>query len=214
MKTITEIKRHASPATLPQALTWDGTHFWMSSLDTHDIFQLAPDTWEVLWQTKAPGMPFSIVPVNKELRVLCGETAEDDRYIRRLIPGQGFDLGDKTACPELTGSQLSFDGEHLHLSQWYNQLILKLDNAGEILRTIRSAHGIAGQVIVGDQLYLITTDDEANGDYWLTHINFKDENPAAEDIARIPFPARSLTHDGSYFWSNHRANNETVCFSL
>jgi len=35
-----------------------------------------------------------------------------------------------------------------------------------------------------------------------------------EDLAAVPFAARSLTFDGEYFWSNHRVANETISFSL
>lgn len=212
MKPITEIKRHTSPAALPQALAWDGTHFWMGSLATRLIYQLDPATWEVLWQTEAPGAPFSLLPVGDELRVLCGETSEDDRYLRRLIPGEGFDSHYKIALPELTGSQLSYDGERIYVSQWYHQCILQLDKAGTVTRTLTVPHGICGQTIRGDTLYLITTDEEENGDYWLSRLHFKETNPLLEDIALVPFPARSLTHDGTHFWTHHRAAGEAVCF--
>lgn len=213
MKIITQIKRLKSPAPLPQALTWDGSHFWVGSLETFDIYKLDPNTWEVLWQTKAPGMPFSIVAAHGTLHVLTSESDESDRYIRQLNNEEGFKYDSRIDCPDFTGSQLSFDGANLYLSQWYNQVVLKLDSEGLPLRTLSIPHGITGQVIVGDQLYLVTTDDEENGDYWLTRINFKDENPVAKDIAVIPFPARSLTHDGTHFWSNHRENHEIVCFT-
>jgi hypothetical protein len=35
-----------------------------------------------------------------------------------------------------------------------------------------------------------------------------------EDVAAIPFASRSLTFDGEHFWSNHRAANKTICFTL
>ena len=38
--------------------------------------------------------------------------------------------------------------------------------------------------------------------------------PQVEDLATIPFASRSLAFDGEKFWSNHRAANETVSFSL
>ena len=41
-----------------------------------------------------------------------------------------------------------------------------------------------------------------------------DTNPEVVDVAKVPFAARSLTFDGENFWSNHRAANETVCFSI
>jgi len=34
------------------------------------------------------------------------------------------------ACPDDTGSHLSYDGTHLYVSQWYNKQLLELDPAG------------------------------------------------------------------------------------
>jgi hypothetical protein len=38
--------------------------------------------------------------------------------------------------------------------------------------------------------------------------------PKIEDIARVPFACRSLTFDSENFWTNHRAANEIVSFTL
>ena len=159
MKTINEIKRFASPVALPQSLAWDGKHIWMGSLDTECIYKMDPNSWEVLWQTKASGLPYGIVSVKNELRVLCGETDEDNRNIRRCLPDQGMDPEFVIPCPEDTGSQLSFDGINLHVSQWYNRVVLRIDAEGKVIKTFESPHGICGQVIVGNLLYLMTTDD-------------------------------------------------------
>ncbi len=35
-----------------------------------------------------------------------------------------------------------------------------------------------------------------------------------EDLANIPLASRSLTFDGRKFWSNHRAANEIVSFTV
>ena len=40
------------------------------------------------------------------------------------------------------------------------------------------------------------------------------EAPEVDDLATIPFASRSLTHDGEKFWSNHRAANETISFTI
>ena len=214
MKQITEIARHASPANLPQALTWDGSSFWMGSLDTQRVYEIDPERWEVKSETRAPGNPFSIVAFGDELRVLCGESDEDNRYIRRFAPGEGFDADFKIQCPEDTGSQLSYDGKALRVSQWYNQLVLTLDDAGQVTRSFKSPHEICGQVMVGDTLYLLSTKDESTDDYWITKVDINSAEPTATDVAKIPFKARSLAHDGRYFWTNHREIHETVCFSI
>ncbi len=219
LKPIVEIRRIASPCPLPQSITWDGKHFWIASMATKFVYQLSakiPERgpWKAIWETKSLGTPFGMVSVGDELRVLCGETRDDHRVIRRCMPDRGFDWESSIPCPDDTGSQLSFDGKNLHISQWYNKRVLQINNEGVVLKSIISPHGICGQVIVGDVLYLATTDDENHGDYWITRINLLDDSQPPEDIALIPFHARSLTHDGTHFWTNHRANNEIVCFDL
>src|SRR5436190_160038 len=76
-----------------------------------------------------------------------GEGPEDDRYLRRYFPGKGFS-DERIACPDFTGSYLSFDGSDLYLSQWYNHRILKLDAAGKILREIAVGAEISGHVFI------------------------------------------------------------------
>jgi len=49
--------------------------------------------------------------------------------------------------------------------------------------------------------------------WWIARLNLREETPEVKDLAVVPFAARSLTFDGENFWSNHRAANETVCFS-
>lgn len=214
MQKIREVKRFASPAPLPQALTWDGRNFWLGSLETSRLYKIDPESWEVVWETEAPGLPFGVVSIGDELRVLCGETEEDYRFIRRCVPGQGIDEDFKQPCPDDTGSQLSFDGQNLRVSQWYNQSVLTLNDEGDVTGKLVAPHGICGQVIVGDILYLATTDEEEAGDYWITQIDLSNPDLPAKDVALIPFPARSLAFDGKSFWTNHRANHEAVCFEI
>ena len=57
-------------------------------------------------------------------------------------------------CSEFTGSYLSFDGEHLYLSQWYKHRILKLD-ARKILRVIDVGAEICGHVFVDGLIYVL-----------------------------------------------------------
>lgn len=212
MKTIEEIKRLASPAPMPQGLAWHYETLWMGSMTNKTVHQIDPNTGESISETPAPGIPFGITSIGDELRVLCGETDEDYRIIRRLIPGKGFDTVFKQPCPDDTGSQLSFDGLHLHVSQWYNKVVLALGADEQVTRSIASPHGIAGQVFVDNRIYLVTTDDEETNEYYLTRIDLNDETPIATDIAKIPFAARSLAFDGQNFWTNHREQNEIVCF--
>jgi hypothetical protein len=213
MKNIAELQRLTSPAPKPQSLAWDGKTLWMGSRQTGQIYAINPATWTTHWQTGAPGTPYGITALDGELRVLCGETSEDNRVIRRCIPERGFDETFALPCPDDTGSQLGYDGRRLHVSQWYAKKVLTLSDTGQVERTISIPHGICGQVFVENLLYLATTDDEETTDYWLTRVDLRSANPKIEDIARIPFAARALAFDGTHFWTNHREQNEIVCFA-
>lgn len=212
MENIKEIRRLSSPAPRPQSLASDGTYLWMGSMETKKIYQIDPIEWKVLWQVDAPGTPFGIAVVGEELRVLCGETEEDFRIIRRCIPGHGFDTVFKLPCPDDTGSQLGYDGSKLHISQWYNKRVLALGEDGQVEEEFESPHGIAGQVIIGSKIYLATTDAEETDEYFLTRLDSSEEISKAEDIAAISFGARALAFDGENFWTNHREAHEIVCF--
>lgn len=214
MQTIIELKRLASPAPHPQSLAWDGSHLWMGSLSTKRIYKLHPSEMTPLWETEAPGLPFGMTFIGGELGVLCGETKDDNRIIRRCVPGEGFDSAFALPCPDDTGSQLGYDGKLLHVSQWYKQQVHALSSDGRVERSITAPHGICGQVIVDGIIYLATTDHEETDEYFLTRVDPRAEAQQIEDIARIPFPARALAFDGWNFWTNHRANHEIVCFEL
>ena len=212
MKNIQELQRLASPAPKPQSLAWDGTTLWMGSRETKRIYAINPTTWTVGWECAAPGTPYGITVVGSELRVLCSETTEDHRVIRRCVPGQGFDPDFALPCPDDTGSQLSYDGQRLHVSQWYPKKVVAVAADGNPERVIAAPHGICGQVFVDGTLYLAGTDAEDTLEYWLTRMDLRGATPVIADVARIPFQARALTWDGTKFWSNHREQNQIVAF--
>lgn len=213
MHKIQEIQRLVSPAPKPQSLAWDGATLWMGSRETWGIHALNLATWTVGWHTKAPGTPYGMTVVQGELRVLCSETADDHRIIRRCVPGQGFDSDFALPCPDDTGSQLSYDGRSLVVSQWYPKKLIALGADGKPGRIIAVPHGICGQVFVDGCFYLVTTDAEETTDYWLTRVDPRSAVPQIDDIAHIPFAARALAWDGERFWTNHREQNQIVSFA-
>ncbi len=212
MNDIQELKRLTSPAPKPQSLAWDGATLWMGSRETKRLYAINPGTWTVSWEREAPGVPYGLTFVGPELRVLCGETADDNRIIRRCVPGQGFDPDFKIPCPDDSGAQLGWDGRRLHVSQWYAKKILSLGADGKVERVIVAPHGICGQVFVDGFIYLVTTDAEATTDYWLTRVDPRPATPQIDDLVRIPFAARALAFDGKNFWTNHREQNQIVSF--
>jgi len=213
MKNVEELLRLPSPAPRPQSLAFDGETLWMGSLETERLYALDARRWTVREEVQAPGLPYGMTVVGDELRVLCSETAEDHRIIRRFIPGHGFRTQDAIPCPDDTGSQLGFDGDRLYVSQWYNKKVLSLDDKGHVGTVIDVPHGICGMVIVEGCFYLATTDDESSDDYWLTRVDARSGQAKIDDVARIGFKARALAFDGERFWTNHREHHEIVAFA-
>lgn len=213
MENVEEILRLPSPAPKPQSLAYDGRLLWMGSIATNRLYALRTAQWTVEEEAAAPGKPYGLAVVGDELRVICSETAEDHRMVRRFVPGHGFKTQGAFACPDDTGSQLGYDGDLLYVSQWYNRRILGVDEKGQVVTQVTVPHGICGQVIVDGSFYLVTTDDEDTEDYWLTRVDARTGSPKCEDLARIPFAARALAFDGTKFWTNHRENGEIVAFA-
>ena len=214
MHTITELMRLPSPAPRPQSLAFDGEYLWMGSIETSRLYAIDPIHWTVREETSAPGKPWGMTAMGDELRVICGEGTEDNRTIRRFVPGHGFKADGSIPCPDDTGSQLGYDGDRLYVSQWYNRRVLSLGAHGEVGSVIGAPHGICGQVIVGGVFYLLGTDDEGTDEYFITRVDARNGETKIEDVAHMPFPGRSLAYDGSRFWTNHRENHEIVAFTL
>jgi hypothetical protein len=211
-----EQRRLPSPATTPQALTWDGNAklLWMGSRDLRRIYAIDSKKWTVIEEREAPGIPWAAVGTNGMLRFTIGEGPDDDRYIRPFVPNVGFSETERIACPEFTGSYLSFDGEHLYLSQWYKHRILKLDANGNILRVIDVGAEICGHVFVNGLIYVLRGTEKPSEEWCIARLDPREARPQVKDIAVVPFAARSLTFDGERFWSNHRAADEIVSFRL
>ena len=213
LPSIRERERRRSPAIAPQALAWHSNILWMGSRDLCRIYGINANTWMVVKEVEAPGIPWAAVATNGVLQFTIGEGADDDRYLRSYDPAKGFGA-DRIACPEFTGSYLSFDRDHLHLSQWYKHRILKLDASGNILRTIDVGAEICGHVFVDGMIYVLRGVEKPKEDWRLARFDPRQETPEVEDLATVPFECRSLTFDGTNFWTNHRVANEIVSFSL
>jgi hypothetical protein len=232
--TIQEKKRLKAPAVTPQALAANGKHLWMSSRDLGTLYKIDIEKWKAAEVSDPPGVIWAAVATNGSLHCTIGKGTNDDRYVYRYDSKNGFTK--LFACPALTGSYLSYNGQNLYLSQWYEQRILKLDASGKILRTIEIGAEVCGHTFADDMIYVLRGTEnvprpqyasgpptaarfksgakEGEEQWWIARLDLGKEKPEVEDIAKVPFAARSLTFDGKNFWSNHRAANETVCFSL
>ena len=217
MEEIIEKRRLASPTVTPQALAWDGKQLWLSSRDLGTLYRIDSDEWKIVEEFDPPGVVWAAVSTNDGCRFTIGEGVDDDRYVYRYTTTDGFEK--LFACPEFTGSYLSFDGEHLYLSQWYKGQIHRVDDAGNVSRTIDAGPEICGHTFVDGTLYVLrgreNKDVPNKSEEWrIAKVDVRPETPVVTDLATIPFASRSLTFDGENFWSNHRAANETVAFAV
>ncbi len=214
---IIERKRLKSPTVTPQALAWDGKQLWLSSRDLGTLSKIDVKTWKVAEEIDPPGIVWAGVLTEDGWRFTIGKGLNDDRYIYRYDARDGFRK--LFACPDFTGSYLSFDGEHLYMSQWYKERILQYDGNGSIRREINVGAEICGHTFVAGALYVLrgreNKDVPDKPEEWrIARLDPLEDSPNMEDLATVPFASRSLTFDGEHFWSNHRAANETISFSL
>jgi hypothetical protein len=63
-------------------------------------------------------------------------------------------------------------------------------------------------------IFVLRGMEKPNEDWRIARLDPREDAPEVEDLAIVPFASRSLTYDGNFFWSNHRAANEIIAFSL
>ena len=218
MDQIIEKQRVAAPCTTPQMVAWGGQQLWMSSRDLGMLYRIEMGNGlKVAEEIDPPGVIWAGVATNDGWRFTIGKGLNDDRYVYRYTAADGFTK--LFACPDFTGSYLSFDGRHLYLSQWYTGDIHQIDDSGSISSTINVGAEICGHTFADGSLYVLRGQENKNipnkAEEWrIARLDPKEKTPKVEDLASIPFASRSLTFDGTNFWSNHRAANETIAFAL
>src|SRR5437763_5901425 len=194
LSTIIERGRFPSPAAAPQALAWSGGKLWMGSGTLRRIYAIDSTEWKVLEEKEPPGIPWAAVATNGSLCFTIGEDPNDDRYIRRFVPKAGFSETDRIACPEFTGSYLSYDGEHLYLSQWYKHRILELDANGNIIRVIDVGAEVSGHSFVDGMIYVLRG-TEQNGESWtIARLDPREKKPEDKEIAVLSIACLVLTY--------------------
>lgn len=217
MKAIHLERQIPSPCVTPQALAWDGQQLWLSSRDLGTLYRLEQNGLQIGAEFDPSGVIWAGVLTEAGWRFTIGKGLNDDRYVYSFSADEGFRK--LFACPEFTGSYLSSTAGELYLSQWYKGEIHRLDDSGAIARTIQIGAEICGHTFVDGLLYVLrgreNQDVPGQGEEWnIARLDLRKETPQVEDIATVPFASRSLAHDGECFWSNHRAANEIVAFTL
>jgi len=217
MQEVQNLQRRPALTVTPQALAWNGKSYWLSSRDLGMLYKVDAANWKVVEEIDPPGVIWAGVSTSDGCRFTIGKGLNDDRYVYRYTADDGFKK--LFACPEFAGSYLSFDGEHCYLSQWYKGRVHQMDDAGKIVRTIDVGEEISGHTFADGMLYVLRgrehKDVPNKAEEWrIVRVDPREKAPKPEELATIPFASRSLTFDGEKFWSNHRAANETISFTL
>src|SRR2546430_7929155 len=207
--TIKERKRFPAPTTTPQALASDGKQLWISSRDIGTLYTVDVEQWKVVDEIDPPGIVWAADATNGAMQLTSGKGTNDDRYVYRYDSKSGFTK--LFPCPDLTGSYLSFDGENLYLSQWYEQRILKLDKSGKILRKIDIGAEICGHAFANGAIYVLRGTEnvprpqyaggkptparfkegakEGEEQWWIARLNPADEKPEVVGRGEVPLAA-------------------------
>ena len=148
---------------------------WVSSREAHRLYAARSGDVDDRRRSRNSWSSIRLAVFGDELRVVIGfGEDDDDRYIYRFVPGQGF-ADDRIECPDLSGVHLAYDGDALFLSQAHNRRILALDGHGGIIREIPLGREPVGMTIVDGAFYLVTGENFKN--LHLTRVDTTGETP-------------------------------------
>ncbi len=206
---IVESARIASPVPAPQApAVLDGT-LWVSSMREPRVVALDA-AGAIVEERAVPGTAWGLSAHRGALIANCGLGEADDRTIFRADATGAFVRW--FDCPEFTGSFLASDDTDVFVGQWYNERVLRFDNAGTLVRSYAMPRQVCGIVVAEGALFAVTVTDEKTDAYTLARVDLT--SGEATDLARIPFKARGLAKHGMTFVTNHRERDEIVRFTL
>jgi hypothetical protein len=210
---IQERSRVAAPGPMPMGLAFENGNLWVGSAKDWIIRGIRIVDGAVFAEAKAPAKPYGCVLVGGTLYVVVGDV-DDNRTIRSYPLGKTF-TSDSLRCPGDTGNFLAHDGRSLYVSQRYDQLLVKVDNHCNPVETTPMPRQVVGITYLDGLFYLLTTDGSlADDDIRLARMELASGVATITELARVPFGARSLVHDGASFWTSWREQDAIVSFDL
>jgi len=197
----------------PQGLAVFGSRLLVSfrgdaRIFTFDLTSSRCDVW-----TSTPTAAWGLAAADDRVWAVCGSGPNSDRHIFEYDVA-GNQRSSPIRCPDGTGSYVAHDRRDLYLSQWYEQRVFRLTEAGEFEPVVRPQRGICGIAAVDGTLTLLTTADEESLEYFLERFDLSDPSGGCTDVATVPLRARSLAWTGSEYLTNHREAGEIVAFSM
>ena len=214
MQTQALLDRRQAPAGRPFGLAFYEGMLWSGSWDTEKIYAIDTADWSVRAEIQAPGRPYGMAVDGDALRVVIAHGEEDDRYLYRMTR-DGFDLGSKRPCPELTGSFLASNGSALYLAQMHMHRILELQSDGSIAREIEFPTPRCAGLAFGShgRFHMIAADEEFEN-LVLGMIDVAQDAPHFEAVVALPDSARCLLYDGARWWTSLRDAGELAAFTV
>jgi hypothetical protein len=211
---IIEISRRETPCASPMALVYQHDHLWIGSAQDNTFYQVRISDNIVTARCAAPSKPFGATRMGDEIHVICADQ-EDNRSIHTMLTGPAPAFTPASVrCPNDTGNFLAYDGAALYVSQRYDKLLVRIDASGAPTTTWAMPREVIGITAVGDVFYALSTDGPNDEDVRLARVSLRLGLVEVADVARVPFAARSLAHDGTRFWTNWRAANALIAFDL
>jgi hypothetical protein len=92
--------------------------------------------------------------------------------------------------------------------------ILKFDANGNVIRQIDVGAEICGHAFAHGSIYMLRGQEQPDENWRIARLDPREKKPEIKDIAIVPFACRSLTFDGERFWSNYRAKDTIISFTL
>jgi len=188
---------HTLPKPAPNivGLAWDGAALWAGDYNSCTLFRLAEDG-TAAEQFAAPGRMVGMTFLGGTLVAVISDPNTDDRSIHRFNPARGEWDAAVLRCPDDTGSQLSWDGERLWLSQRYNKRVLRLASDGAVERVIDVPAEIIGIHWSGQSLWANLRIEKGTSDI----VRFAREGAEPQSLGHYPSSFVSLAFDGEGFW--------------
>lgn len=209
---IDQLLQIPAPCPGPLGLACDGPNLWVGCGETNRIIGLDANQGTVFEEAAAPAKPYGMCVTGDALRVIIATPETDDRTIRRYIFGKDF-KSDALRCPGDTGSFLAYDGDSFFVSQRFDQQIVEIDETGAVRRTIPTPKQVTGLTVVGGRIYTVGATDTKSTDYRLSRIDARGPEVEIVELASLPFVARSLSFDGTRFWTHDRDARKIVAFA-
>lgn len=210
---IRELRRYKTSLPEPQGLAVLGPQLLVSFRPNRVIHTLDLAASRLGDWTTTPDTAIGLAASKDRVWAVCGYGPDEDRHVFEYDL-DGRQLRDPVRCPDGTGSYVTYDGNDLYLSQWYNRRVFKSTGDSGFEPLLTAQRGICGIAAVDGSLTLLTTSDENTDDYFLERFDPSGAAAGGFDLAIVPFRARSLVWTGSEFLTNHREAGEIVAFSL